>query len=43
MYKDKPSNTARKVALNIVTLGAKSGMDKVLPAGIVNVTSNLYQ
>lgn len=41
MYKDKPSNTARKVALNIVTLGAKPGMDGILPAGIVNATADL--
>ncbi len=41
MYKDKPSNTARKVALNIVTLGAKPGMDRVLPAGLVNATADL--
>ncbi|MEQ8384010.1 MAG: SAM-dependent methyltransferase [Coleofasciculus sp. A1-SPW-01] len=41
MYKDKPSNTARKVALNIVTLGAKPGMEKILPAGIVNATADL--
>ena len=27
MRKDKPSKTARKVALNIVSLGAKQGMD----------------
>jgi methyltransferase (TIGR00027 family) len=41
MRKDKPSKTARKVALNIVTLGAKPGMDKVLPAGIVETTAEL--
>lgn len=41
MYKGTPSNTARKVALNIVTLGAKPGMDRVLPAGIVNATADL--
>jgi len=34
MHKDKPSKTARKVALNIVTLGAKPEMDGVLPPGI---------
>ncbi len=27
MRNDKPSKTARKVALNIVTLGAKHGME----------------
>ena len=41
MRKDTPSKTARKVALNIVTLGAKPGMDKVLPAGIVESTAEL--
>jgi methyltransferase (TIGR00027 family) len=41
MRKDTPSKTARKVALNIVTLGAKPGMDKVLPAGIVETTAEL--
>ena len=41
MRKDTPSKTARKVALNIVTLGAKPGMDKVLPPGIVETTAKL--
>jgi methyltransferase (TIGR00027 family) len=41
MRKEKPSKTARKVALNIVTLGAKPGMDEVLPAGIVDATATL--
>jgi len=41
MQKDKPSKTARKVALNIVTLGAKPGMDRVLPAGLVDSTAEL--
>jgi len=41
MRKDKPSATARKVALNIVTLGAKPGMDKILPPGIVESTAEL--
>jgi methyltransferase (TIGR00027 family) len=35
------SNTARKVALNIVTLGAKPGMQEVLPPGIVETTAEL--
>jgi hypothetical protein len=38
MRKDKPSRTAYKVALNIVTLGAKPGMNKILPPGIVEAT-----
>ena len=41
MRKNKPSITARKVALNIITLGAKPGMEKVLPAGIVEATAQI--
>jgi methyltransferase (TIGR00027 family) len=41
MKRDKPSATARKVALNIVALGAKPGMEEVLPAGIVDATARL--
>lgn len=41
MRKDKPSMTARKVALNIVTLGAKPGMDNVFPPGIVEATAEM--
>ena len=41
MRKEKPSKTARKVALNIVSLGAKPGMDKVLPPGVVEATAKL--
>jgi methyltransferase (TIGR00027 family) len=41
LRKAKPSKTARKVALNIVTLGSKPGMEKVLPAGIVDATARL--
>jgi methyltransferase (TIGR00027 family) len=41
MRKDKPSRTAYKVALNVVTLGAKSGMDGLLPPGIVQATEKL--
>ena len=41
MRKDRPSMTARKVALSIVTLGAKAGMDKTLPSGIVQATERL--
>ncbi len=41
MRKGKPSITARKVALSIVTLGAKAGMDRVLPRGIVQATERL--
>lgn len=41
MHKKKPSKTAYKVALNIVTLGAKPEMDKVLPPGIVDATEKL--
>lgn len=41
MYKNQASRTALKVAMNIVTLGAKPGMDKVLPPGMVEATENL--
>ena len=41
MRSEKPSATARKVALNIIALGAKKGMDEVLPAGIVDATARL--
>ncbi len=41
MRKEKPSTTARKVALNVVTLGAKPGMEEILPAGIVDSTARL--
>ena len=41
MRKDTPSKTAHKVALNIVTLGTKPGMDKVLPPEIVETTAEL--
>ena len=38
---DKPSKTAYKVALGIITLGAKPGMEKLLPPGIVPATEKL--
>jgi methyltransferase (TIGR00027 family) len=41
MQKDTASRTARKVALNVVTLGAKPGMEKVLPAGLAESTAEL--
>ncbi|MFC1739431.1 class I SAM-dependent methyltransferase [Planctomycetota bacterium] len=41
MRKEKPSRTAYKVALNILTLGAKPEMDEVLPTGIVDATERL--
>ena len=41
MRKEKPSRTAYKVALNIITLGAKPGMDRFLPPGIVGATEKL--
>lgn len=41
MRKDTPSKTARKVALNIVTLGAKPGMEEILPSGVASATSEL--
>jgi methyltransferase (TIGR00027 family) len=41
MRQARPSNTARKVALNIVTLGAEPGLEEVLPSGIVDATARL--
>lgn len=41
MRNGKPSRTAFKVAMSIVTLGAKPGMDRVLPTGTVQATSQL--
>ncbi len=41
VQKNKPSRTAYKVALNVVTLGAKPGMDEILPPGIVEATEKL--
>jgi methyltransferase (TIGR00027 family) len=36
-----PSTTARKVALNIVSLGSRCSMEGTLPPGIVDATANL--
>lgn len=41
MQETTPSWTARKVALNILTLGAEPGMEEVLPPGIVDATARL--
>jgi len=41
MHDERPSRTAYKVALNILTLGAKPGMAEVLPPGIVDATEKL--
>ena len=41
MRRGKPSRTAYKVALNVITLGGKPEMDDVLPAGIVESTAEL--
>jgi methyltransferase (TIGR00027 family) len=41
MQKERPSKTARKVALNIVTLGANPETEEVLPSGIVDATASL--
>lgn len=41
MKHERPSTTARKVALNIVSLGAKPGMEEVLPPGVVDSTARL--
>ena len=41
MRKEKPSKTAYKVCMNIIALGAKAGMDKILPEGIVEASEKL--
>ena len=41
MRDQKASRTARKVALNIVSLGSRRGMEKILPPGIVEATATL--
>lgn len=41
MRKDRPSRTALKVALAVVTLGAKPGMEDLLPPGIVQASQEL--
>jgi len=41
MRKDKPSRTAYKVAMCILTLSLKPGMAKILPPGIVQATEQL--
>ena len=41
MKNKKPSKTALKVALNIITLAAKPRMEKILPPGIVEATEKL--
>ena len=40
-HKTKPSRTALKVALNIITLGNVPEVEKVLPEGIVDATAEL--
>ncbi|MFC1524433.1 class I SAM-dependent methyltransferase [Thermodesulfobacteriota bacterium] len=41
MRKDKPSRTAYKVGVNIISLGSKPGMEKILPLGIVEATEKI--
>lgn len=41
MQTARPSWTARKVALNVITLGSRRGMETVLPPGIVDATADL--
>jgi methyltransferase (TIGR00027 family) len=41
MHDKRPSRTAYKVALNILSLGAKPGMAEALPSGIVDATEKL--
>ena len=41
MRKGKPSRTAYKISLCVVTLGTKPGMDRFLPPGIAQATETL--
>ena len=41
MRQEKPSKTAYKVALGIITLAAKPGMERLIPPGIVPATEKL--
>ena len=41
MKKDRPSRTALKVALVVLTLGAKPGMEDLLPPGIVQASQEV--
>ena len=41
MRGDTPSMTARKAALNVLSLGAKPEMQAVLPSGVVDATARL--
>ena len=41
MRKAKPSSTAWEVALNLVALGGKPGVNEVLPPGVVDTTAEL--
>jgi len=41
VHKDKPSRTAYKVALSMVTLAAKPGMDRILPSGVAEASEKL--
>lgn len=41
MRKDKPSRTAYKVAMNILTLGEKPGIDQYFPPGVLKATAEL--
>jgi len=42
MRKDVPSRTAYKVAIGLITLSVKPGMEEVLPKGIVEATEKLF-
>lgn len=41
MRKNRPSRTAYKVALSLVTLGVKPGLEDILPPGIVSATEKM--
>ncbi|MCG8669321.1 MAG: hypothetical protein MI867_07885 [Pseudomonadales bacterium] len=41
MNKSKPSKTALKVAMNLVTLSTKPGMESLIPVGLIEATEKL--
>ena len=41
MKQGRPSQTAFKVASNLITLGTKDGADAILPPGLVEATERV--
>ncbi len=39
----KPSRTAYKVGVNVISLGSKPGIEKILPAGVIETTEKLQE